>query len=144
MDLYEAIAWSPLHPPGSLHLPNQALSSLIRESRTLTALNVGANDLGPLSCVYLAALLPTAKKLRAIVLGVQKTIWGQAPTPTTLTQLCVHVCIYLCMSNVGPSLAQGSHDGVGRTGDGNVAPPLCSVIFGAGFLIQQPLNPVPR
>jgi Ran GTPase-activating protein (RanGAP) involved in mRNA processing and transport len=47
----------------------QALSQLIRDSRSLTHLNVGGNDIGPLGCAYLAALVPMNKKLKYLILG---------------------------------------------------------------------------
>eukprot|EP00667_Euglena_gracilis_P002674 EG_transcript_2678 len=47
----------------------QALAQIIRDSRTLTHLNFGANDLGPLACVYLAALLPSARRMKTLILG---------------------------------------------------------------------------
>eukprot|EP00993_Chasmostoma_nieuportense_P004399 NODE_506_length_2140_cov_19.086935_g468_i0.p1 GENE.NODE_506_length_2140_cov_19.086935_g468_i0~~NODE_506_length_2140_cov_19.086935_g468_i0.p1 ORF type:complete len:689 (+),score=197.90 NODE_506_length_2140_cov_19.086935_g468_i0:47-2068(+) len=47
----------------------QALSQLIRDSRSLTSVNLGGNDIGPLGCLYIAALLPTNKKLKVLILG---------------------------------------------------------------------------
>uniref|UniRef100_A0A7S1I5M7 Uncharacterized protein n=1 Tax=Eutreptiella gymnastica TaxID=73025 RepID=A0A7S1I5M7_9EUGL len=47
----------------------QALAQLVRDSRSLTYLNVGGNDIGRAGCAYISALLPTNKKLKYLILG---------------------------------------------------------------------------
>eukprot|EP00906_Rhabdomonas_costata_P014357 RCo020655 len=47
----------------------QALVQLIRDSRTLTHLNLGANDIGSMGCAFISALLPQNKKLKVLILG---------------------------------------------------------------------------
>jgi len=47
----------------------QALAPFLRESKTLTSIDLGANDLGPLAAVYLSALLPSFRKLKVLRLG---------------------------------------------------------------------------
>eukprot|EP01006_Ploeotia_vitrea_P044285 TRINITY_DN66822_c5_g6_i1.p1 TRINITY_DN66822_c5_g6~~TRINITY_DN66822_c5_g6_i1.p1 ORF type:complete len:694 (-),score=88.32 TRINITY_DN66822_c5_g6_i1:181-2262(-) len=50
----------------------QALSQLVRGSRTLTHLNVGGNDIGPLGCAFIAPLLAQNKRLKYLVLGSEE------------------------------------------------------------------------
>eukprot|EP01012_Entosiphon_sulcatum_P056480 TRINITY_DN80153_c0_g1_i1.p1 TRINITY_DN80153_c0_g1~~TRINITY_DN80153_c0_g1_i1.p1 ORF type:complete len:686 (-),score=140.58 TRINITY_DN80153_c0_g1_i1:71-2128(-) len=50
----------------------QALTQLLRDSRFLTYLNLGGNDIGPQGSVYIAALLPTNKKLKSLILGSEE------------------------------------------------------------------------